>query len=233
MPPSRSISHASSHHDTLSPPTQRTPLLHHSSSTHSQRNAYHRPTCQQEDCEHGALSPHASRPNSSSSTRPSALKNDSNGYTATHMGSDYQSQASDVHHHDSNSFGGKYGGQSDLRHGILGDAFADGVLGDGTGDNIAREGNGANDGGGEGDGSAKARWKGAVAGMSTTQYLARTHGVKGRRTMYVFRYGSYSRMKRFSANQSVRTGTWHITSLSYNGSPNIDGATSKVISLRP
>lgn len=182
MPQSRSTSHTSANHDALSPPTQRTPLLHHASSNHSQRNSYHRPSCQQADCEHGALSPHASRPTSSSSTRPPAPRHDSNGYTAIHMGSEYQPQPSDAHHHDSNSFGGKYGGKSDLTHGILGDALADGILGDGTGGHLDGEGDGANEGGG----SAKPRWKGSVAGISTTQYLARTHDVKGRRIMYVY-----------------------------------------------
>ena len=65
-----------------------------------------------------------------------------------------------------------------MRHGILGDAFADGVFGSGAGNQL----NGANDGkdgrgggGGDGDGGP----------MSTTQWLARRHGVKGRRVMYV------------------------------------------------
>jgi len=187
MPPSRSASHTSSHHDTLSPPNQRTPLLRHSRSSHSQRNAYHRPSCQQDECEHGALSPHASRPNSSSSTRPLASQNDSNRYTPTHTGTGYEPQPNDAHHHGSDSFGGKYGEQSDLTHGILGDAFADGILGDGTGGDLGREGDVANDGGRDGGPSAEDRWRGSVAAMSTTQYLARSHGVKGRRTMYVYR----------------------------------------------
>lgn len=192
MPHSRSTSHTSSHHETLSSPNQRTPLLHHSSSSHTQRNAYHRPSCQQEDCEHEALSPYASRPNSSSSTRPPTSRNDSNGHTPTYLGSGYQPQASDAPHLSDNSFGGKYGGESDLRHGILGDAVADGVLGDGTGGSLGQERDGANEGGEECGALAKDRWKGVVAGMSTTQYLARSHDVKGRRTMYVSRDGAKS-----------------------------------------
>lgn len=71
-------------------------------------------------------------------------------------------------------FGGRHAGETDLRHGILGDALADGVLGSGTGGQLDGKG-GRGDGGGEGDGGA----------MSTTQWLARRHGVKGRRVMYV------------------------------------------------
>ena len=74
-------------------------------------------------------------------------------------------------------FGGRHAGETDLRHEILGDAFADGVLGSGIGGQL----DGTNDGkGGRGDGSGE----GDGEPMSTTQWLARRHGVKGQRIMY-------------------------------------------------
>ena len=75
-------------------------------------------------------------------------------------------------------FGGRHAGETDLRHGILGDALADGVFGSGAGGQLdgANDGKGGReDGGGEDD----------EAPMSTTQWLARRHGVKRRRVMYV------------------------------------------------
>lgn len=75
-------------------------------------------------------------------------------------------------------FGGRHAGETDLQHGVLGDALADGVFGSGAGGQLdgAKDGKGGRgDGGGEGDGGP----------MSTTQWLARRHGVKGRRIMYV------------------------------------------------
>ena len=75
-------------------------------------------------------------------------------------------------------FGGRHAGEADLTHGILGDALADGVLGSGAGDRLG----GANDGkGGRGEGGEE----GNAGNTSTTQWLARRHGVKGRRVMYV------------------------------------------------
>ncbi len=75
-------------------------------------------------------------------------------------------------------FGGRHAGETDLRHGILGDALADGVFGSGTGGQLDE----ANDGkGGRGGGGGE----GDEGPMSTTQWLARRHGVKGRRIMYV------------------------------------------------
>ena len=74
-------------------------------------------------------------------------------------------------------FGGRHAGETDLRHGILGDALADGVLGSGDGgqmDEANHSKDGRGDEGGKGDGP-----------LSTTQWLARRHGVKGRRVMYV------------------------------------------------
>lgn len=174
--PSRSTSHTSSHqNDTLSPPSQRAPFLHHSTSTASNasRNSYHRPCCQQEECEHGLLSPHASRPNSASSTRPRDT-NQPSAYTRTHL--DHHPRPSDHPGAESGNggvFGGSYAGKRDLRHGILGDAIADGMLGDGV----------TEDDPGSVDEGARAKWRGSVAGMSTTQWLAKKHGIKGRRTM--------------------------------------------------
>lgn len=75
-------------------------------------------------------------------------------------------------------FGGRHAGETDLRHGVLGDALADGVFGSGSGGPL----NGVNgrkgrrgDGGEEGDGGT----------ISTTEWLARRHGVRRRRIMYV------------------------------------------------
>ena len=176
MPPG-----TSSPHSNLSPPTRRTPLLQHSISNQSARSGhfYHRPSCQQEECEHGLLSPHASRPTSSDSNKPPhTSSNEGNtqesDYTPTHLGLGPQ-------HTESGSggvFGGRHAGETDLRHGILGDALADGVFGSGAGGQLdgANDGKGGReDGGGEGD----------EGPMSTTQWLARRHGVKRRRVMYV------------------------------------------------
>ena len=182
--PTRSSSSASSHHDQgkLDLPLQRGPILRHSTSAHSHnsqyRNSYHRPSCQQEECEHGLLSPHASPPSRSSSVRHSNA-GDSCDYTATHL--DYASQPSEgIEHTESGNggaFGGRKAGETDISRGLLGDAVADGLLGVGSG--------GDEDGGGDGDKRARAKWKGAVQGMSTTQWLAKKHGIKGSRTMYV------------------------------------------------
>lgn len=76
-------------------------------------------------------------------------------------------------------FGGRHAGETDLRHGILGDALADGVFGSGTAGQL----HGANDKkGGRGDGDED----GDGGTISTTQWLARKHGVRRRRIMYVF-----------------------------------------------
>ena len=165
-----STSHASSHsqgNDAVSP---RTPLLHHVNSHHS----YHRPCCQQEECEHGALSPHASRPNSSSSTNPS------------HLNSILKSNSGDAHQLSADSHGGRYPGGQDLQHGILGDAVADGLLGHISGGQEMGD-EGERDGDVEGDGE-RGKLYAAVRGMSTTQWLAERHGVKGRRSMYLAYY---------------------------------------------
>ena len=168
--PSRASSHS-----TLPPPAHRTSPLEHSISNLSTRtgHSYHRPSCQQEECEHGLLSPHASRPTSADSNKPrhnsfnSGNAQESN-YTPTHLS--YEPQHADSAN--GGVFGGRRAGETDLQHGILGDALADGILGSGAGGQL----DGANDGkGGRGDGGT----------ISTTQWLARRHGVKGRRVMYV------------------------------------------------
>lgn len=171
--PTRSTSHTSSHHHEDHANALAPPLQHSTSgvSAHSQsRLAYHRPSCQQEECEHGLLSPHASRPNSSSSTRARPNHSDDR------QGHGHSEGLERERSGNGGVFGGRYAGEG---HGILGDAFADGVLGGAEpGDGDGTDGGGGKDGG--------KRWMGAVRGMSTTQWLARKHGVRGRRTMYVY-----------------------------------------------
>lgn len=174
-------SRTSSSHSNLSPPTQRAPLLQHSITNQSTRSAhsYHRPTCQQEDCEHGLLSPHASRPTSSDSYKPpQTSSNDGNAQESDHVPTHLHNEPQHTESGNGGVFGGRHAGETDLRHGILGDALADGVFGSGTGGQLDE----ANDGkGGRGGGGGE----GDEGPMSTTQWLARRHGVKGRRIMYV------------------------------------------------
>ena len=175
--PSRSTSHTSSYlgQDALSPLSQRGPPLQHSTSalsTNSQNHhSYHRPSCQEEECEHGLFSPHASPPSSSSSVRQPNTTHLSQ-YTPTHLG--YAPEPSEAIEHtesgNGGAFGGRKAGETDFQHGLLGDAVADGLLGAG--------------GGGDGDGP-RAKFKGAAQGVSTTQWLARRHGIGRSRTMYV------------------------------------------------
>ncbi len=89
-------------------------------------------------------------------------------------------QANDTQNVSAGDYGGRYAGQRDLQHGILGDAVAEGLLGDGTG------GDGAADEG-EGNGE-RGKLRAAVKSMSTTQWLAKRHGFKGRRIMYLAYY---------------------------------------------
>ncbi len=177
--PSRSTSHTSSYHDqdTLATPLQHTTSV---ASNHSQsRLAYHRPSCQQEQCEHGLLSPHASRPTSSSSVRPPISYNPSWNSPTDSRHELQHSEASEYSQSGNGGvFGGRYAGEENLRHEILGDAVADGILGGEPGDEPP-------DGGGEDGEEARKKWKMGIQGMSTTQWLARKHGVTGRRKMYV------------------------------------------------
>lgn len=161
-----------------SPPTERTPLRA-TSSTHSR--SYHRPSCQSasshEPCEHGALSPHASRPTSQASHRPNAQTDDvptTNGHSHNDGISSLAPTGNGARGtgYTPPGYGGRYGREQDARHGLLGDAVADGMLGSGDGDDIR-----------EGAGQA-----GKNGALSTTQYLARRHGVKGRRSMYLAYY---------------------------------------------
>lgn len=62
-----------------------------------------------------------------------------------------------------------------MRHEISGDAVVDGILGVEPGDEPPdRDGE-----------EARKKWRMGVQGMSTTQWLARKYGVRGRRKMYV------------------------------------------------
>ena len=121
------------------------------------------------------MSPHASRPNSSSSVRrENAIVDSPN--ASPYLGARSQSGEA-IEHTDSGNggvFGGRKAGETDLRHGLLGDAVADGLLGAGAmrGD----DGEGGNE-------EARSKWKGAVQSMSTTQWLAHRHGIKRNRTM--------------------------------------------------
>lgn len=169
------MSSRTSSHSNHTPPTRRASTLQQSISSQSAINghSYHRPSCQQEECEHGLLSPHASRPTSADSNKAR--------HTGNAPDSTFASDHLDhVPHHTASDnggvFGGRHDGDTDLRHAILGDAVADGVLGSGTGDEL----DGAKDGKGGrgGDGGDRGT-------ISTTQWLARKHGVKGRRIMYI------------------------------------------------
>ena len=171
--PSRTSSQSS-----LSAPTHRTAPLQLSISNQSAKtgHSYHRPSCQQEECEHGLLSPHASRPTSSDSNRPRHAEDNTqdNDNTLPHLS--YESRHAESGN--GGAFGGRHAGETDLRHGILGDALADGVFGSGTGGQLhgANGGkDGRRDGGEDGDGGT----------ISTTQWLARRHDVRRRRIMYV------------------------------------------------
>lgn len=167
-------SHTSSRSQNNDNLSARTPLLHHTNSNHS----YHRPCCQQEECEHGTLSPHASRRNSSSSVNPPQSNSNYDAYTPVRMSRNFQ--ANETQNVNAGDHGGRYAGQRDLQHSLLGDAGAEGLLGDGTG------GDGAAD---EGDGSGeRGKLRGAVEGTSTTQWLAKRYGVRGRRIMYLAYY---------------------------------------------
>ena len=195
-------SRTSSSHSSLSPPTQLTPLLEHSISHQSARSGhtYHRPSCQQEECEHGLLSPHVSRPTSSDSNKPPRTSsNDSTAqeinYTPTHLGYEPQHTESG----NGGEFGGRHAGETDLRHGILGDALADGVLGSGMAGQLDESNDGKIGRGGEGrDGEDEP--------ISTTQWLARKHRVRGRRVMYVFLSESGPRLFSSMYSSMLETG---------------------------
>ncbi|CAF9933722.1 MAG: hypothetical protein HETSPECPRED_008973 [Heterodermia speciosa] len=69
----------------------------------------------------------------------------------------------------SDSYGGKLDSHGDVIHSVLGDAVADGLIGG----NVEREDHGEN---------------GETNKMSTTDWLARRHGITGRRSMYITYY---------------------------------------------
>ena len=86
------------------------------------------------------------------------------------------------------SEGGGQGGipadeRRDLKHRILGDMLAEGVLGDDGG-----SGGGQSQGDGKDGKTHPATLDGVTDAISTTQWLARRHGVKGRRKMYLAYY---------------------------------------------
>lgn len=128
------------------------------------RTYSHIPCCSQGEegeCEHGAFSPTA-RPGSPTSSPPDAEA--------------------------ASNFGGRYARSTSLAsgvHGVVGDAIADGIFGDGR---IF----------GNGEDNARKGWKnwgwkkddpqqdeGGAKPMSTTQWLAKSHGVRNKRSMYV------------------------------------------------
>ncbi len=85
--------------------------------------------------------------------------------------------------------GGRYGGTGvGVRRRMLGDAIMDGVFG--GGEATGREGFGSDGAGAPGEGEANGNGGGGGDGkaLSTTQYLAQRHNVKGRRRMYLFYY---------------------------------------------
>ena len=164
------MSSRTSSHSTLSPPALRTPALQHSISNQSARtsHSYNRPCCDQDECEHGLFSPHASPPPTPDSDDQTPAGNARGShYTPTHLAYEPQHTESG----NGGMFGGRHAGGTDLRHDILGDALADGIFGSGA--NNGKSGRGD---GGEGEDGEP---------LSTTQWLARKHGVKGRRVMYV------------------------------------------------
>ena len=145
-------------------------------------------------------------------------------YTPTHL--NYIPEPSEgIQHTESGNggtFGGRKAGRTDLGHELLGDAFTDGILGAGhEGDGVEDEGE---------DGRIKAKWKGTVHGMSTTQWLARRHNIRGRRIMFVHPHSVlYSLeiellvaialiekaiLEGKIANTIFCSGIWHTTSLS-------------------
>ncbi|KAL6719828.1 hypothetical protein ACLMJK_001749 [Lecanora helva] len=160
--------------------SERSPILQHRPSTTSSAHSltrpsypYHRPSCQEETCEHGLLSPHASPPRSSSSSSKhynSYADHHTSGDNVHDNGGGEQRTIEHTNSGNSGPFGGRKAGETDLRHEVLGDAVADGLLGAG------------------GDGEERAKGYGRGKGVSTTQWLAERHGVRGRRVMYLAYY---------------------------------------------
>ena len=84
--------------------------------------------------------------------------------------------------------GGRHGGSvGGFRRRVLGDAIVDGLGGGGGG--AGQDFDGAGDGGrGSGEANGNGNGNGDGKALSTTQYLARRHNVKGRRRMYLVYY---------------------------------------------
>lgn len=154
------------------------------------------------------------------------------------------------------SFGGRYARAQSIQggpNGFLGDAVGDTVFGDGR---IFTRSNGDSRDGNRKDGSwssSWSRWWGVEGDdknrigqpMSTTRWLASTHGVKNKRRMYVSDQTQILRTKlrncqlRWSNNlhssdcRLTKAGIWFTISLSCNGSLNTAGPSSKAISWPP
>lgn len=130
------------------------------------------------------LSPHASRPNSSSSRSSERVRGDRNtGMQPNTSGAETTRAGS------GSGYGGTYAGERNLTHRVFGDTFADAVLGDGAGDEIRdQEGADPNEQRLMNGGSPPHDDSNQKGPMSTTQWLARRHDVKGRRLMYLAYY---------------------------------------------
>ena len=152
-----------------SPADERTPLIPNPSSTSLPLERWYSPTCHESshthhECDHGTTSTHAI---SATSSRP----------TSPPLGPSHAHRDS----HSSRSFG--HGGpspkrSSNISHKMLGDAVAEGVLGDGVSSSHQERTNGIRE--------SEDIFK--TPALSTTQYLAQRHGVKGRRKMYLSYY---------------------------------------------
>lgn len=179
------------------------------------RPSCHRTTSPTSDCEHGGTSPHADtddgdipqqhqRDGNSDSSSSKARVERSTSRSAKSGGTIHGNGGG----YTPSNYGGKLPGKQDWRHGILGDAIVEGLLGDGLGEEEMdskkagrrrrRNGNGGDGANGEEDGDVAEEGdeEGDDDGkdgdknknLSTTQNLARNHGVKGRRKMYLAYY---------------------------------------------
>ena len=98
-------------------------------------HSYNRPSCQQETCEHGLLSPHISRANSYFSIPTSGSRNPS-GHKSSHLSHEVRIRDEEEQHNssskgafDEGEAGGTYPG-----HDLLRNVVAEGPLGAGAGD---------------------------------------------------------------------------------------------------
>ena len=161
-----------------------TPLITQTLSSQS----YNRPCCHRlqssyQPCEHGTTSPHASPPVSPDRSGERYGYGALDEWIGPGTSNDHNGDGGGGNDDDNGNiaptgYRGRYTGKSDLQHGILEDAVAEGVLGD---DVVVVEGGDGGEGGEQRDGGGKGV-------HSTTQYLARRYGVKGRRKMYLTYY---------------------------------------------